>query len=38
MRYLQYYCFVLSSKDVVSIIILVILGMMSLFASMTTKK
>lgn len=38
MRYLQYYCFILASMDVVSIIILVILGMMALFGAMTTKK
>ncbi len=37
MRYMQYYCFVLASMDVVSIIILVIFCMMFLFSAMTTK-
>ena len=38
MRCLQYYCLLLASLDVVSIIILAILGMLVLFSAMTTKK
>ncbi len=38
MRFMQYYCLVLASIDVVSFLILVILGFLVLFGSLTTKK